>query len=78
MQELAHGPHERGSTRFGLQELRSRFPGSSHKHLLRLARLLRTAAAWSPVFGEAEQAPTLISSFVHLFGSCELVAFEVC
>ncbi|KAK9826537.1 hypothetical protein WJX74_001198 [Apatococcus lobatus] len=75
-QELAHGPHGKDSTRFDLQDLRTRYPGSSHKHLLRLARLLRTAAAWSPVFGEAEQAPALISSFVHLFGSCELVAFE--
>ena len=77
VQELVHGPHERGSTRFHLHDLRTRFPGSSHKHLLRLARLLRVAAAWSPVFGEAEQAPSLISSFSHLFGSCELVAFEV-
>ncbi len=77
LQELAHGPCEQSCTRFDLPDLRARFPGSSHKHLLRLARLLRAAAAWAPVFGEAEQAPSLVQSFVGLFGSCELIAFEV-
>ena len=77
MQELAHGPHEHGSTRFDLKDLRSRLPGTPHKQMLRLARLLRIAAAWAPVFGEAEQAPSLMHSFVALFGSCELIAFEV-